>query len=530
MNPHLSLAEIKLEKLQIIREMRAEVARLDLQKARSQPGWESPGTLAQMLDPTIVQTPALELIDRELVQLADDPTRDRLMVFMSPQEGKSERVSHRLPEWLLKFNPDLRIAIVSYADEMARRWGADIKSDIETFNGDDGTVDLGIRLKEDSRAAGRWHVRGYKGGVYCCGIAGSLTGKPVDWVIVDDPIKDMEQANSIKYRDRWRRFWRAVIVPRLGPGSKIVIIQTRWHQDDASGWLLTEQPDRWRVVSIPARAGKQVITQNPDGTETSVWEHSGPDPLGREPGEAMISARGDRDWDGIRRDVGEYVWNALYMQRPTPAEGGMFKRHWWQIYESPKWVERPDGTRWIPGADEVIQSWDCAFKDLDDSDFVCGQVWARFGIQAYLVDQVHDRMDFVTTLQSVREVTARWPQAVSKYIEDKANGTAVINMLSATIPGIIAIEPDGTKIARARAVTPFVESGQAYLPAPELAPWVGDFIDEHALFPNSTNDDRVDAMSQAFNRMLLNPILSGNTILQPEDLDDDLSDGTISRY
>jgi hypothetical protein len=125
--------------------------------------WATPGDLAKVLDPTTIQTPALDVIDRELVALADGDI-DRLMVFMSPQEGKSVRVSHRFVEWLLVENPDLRVAIVSYADEMARRWGSDIKLDCQTFNGDDDTVDLGLRLPRrrpvaDRRPQGRRLLR-----------------------------------------------------------------------------------------------------------------------------------------------------------------------------------------------------------------------------------------------------------------------------------------------------------------------------------------------------------------------------------
>lgn len=496
-----SLADVKIAKLDRLRALREELHRLDMEDARSEPGWESPGSLAQMLDPTIVQTPALELIDKELVNLATNPDVDRLMIFMPPQEGKSERISHRLPEWLLKFNPNLRIGIISYADEMARRWGADIKLDAETFDGSEDGVNLGITLREDSKAAGRWQIKGHKGGVYCTGVGGSLTGKPVDWLIIDDPIKDLEAAQSSKYRERAKRFWRGVAIPRLGPGSKCVIVQTRWDEDDLSGWLQADQPGRWRVVSIPA------IAESED------------DPLGRVVGQPMISARGDRDWDAIRKDVGEYVWAALYQQRPSPAAGGIFKKTWWKEYDTPRWVELPSGMCVVPGADELVCSWDMSFKDEADSDYVCGQVWARFGLQVYLLDQVHDRMDFVTTRQAVRQLAAKWPEATAKFIEDKANGTAVINSLSLTVSGLIPIEPDGNKISRARAVSPFVEAGQVYLPAPELCPWVGGFIDEHSLFPNGVNDDRVDAMSQALNRLLLNPILS-NEIMGSEDFDD----------
>jgi predicted phage terminase large subunit-like protein len=453
--------------------------------------WATPGELHQAILPTVVQTPALDLIDRELVALVDGTSGvDRLAIFMPPQEGKSERVSHAFVLWLLQQNQDLRVAIVSYADEMARRHGAAIKTDAQTFNGADGELDLGIRLREDSRAAGRWQIHGHPGGVYCVGIAGSLTGKPVDVLVIDDPLKDLEQAQSETYRQRAMNFWRAVAIPRLAPGAKVVLIQTRWHQADMGGQLLAEEPDKWRVVSIPA-----IADHDPAKGEV--------DALGREPGEAMVSARGERDWDGIARSVGSQVWNALYQQRPSPAEGGVLKRGWWRTYEQPPWVERDDGTRYVPGDGRIVMSWDMAFKDTQASDYVVGQVWLKRQADAYLLDQVRARLDFTATQAKVRELAARWPQASAKYVEDKANGTAILNSLARILPGLIPVNPEGSKEARAAAVSPFIEAGNVHLPSPEIAAWVGDFIEECAAFPNAAHDDQVDAMSQALDRLYL---------------------------
>lgn len=458
--------------------------------------WDTPGELHRTLNPNVKQTPALDLIDRELVALVDSESGvDRLAIFMPPQEGKSERVSHAFVLWLLQQFPDLRVAIVSYADEMARRHGAAIKTDAQSFDGTDGTLDLGIQLSEDSRAAGRWQIQGHTGGVYCVGIAGSLTGKPVDVLVIDDPLKDLEQAQSERYRERAMNFWRAVAIPRLAPGAKVVLIQTRWHQADMGGQLLTEEPDKWRVVSIPA-----IADHDPAKGET--------DALGREPGQAMVSARGERDWDAIKRSVGSQVWNALYQQRPSPAEGGILKRGWWRTYEQPMWTVRGDGSYWVPGAGRVVMSWDMAFKDKKDSDYVVGQVWLHRGADAFLLDQVRDRLDFTASKTAVRQLAARWPQASAKYIEDKANGTAIINSLGQTVPGLIPVNPDGSKEARASAVSPFIEAGNVHLPAPEFAAWVGEFIEECAAFPNGANDDQVDACTQALDRLYLH----GSTI------------------
>jgi len=147
---------------------------------------------------------------------------------------------------------------------------------------------------------------------------------------------------------------------------------------------------------------------------------------------------------------------------------------------------------------EWVQSWDCAFKSTATSDFVVGQVWARDGANRYLVDQVRRRMTFTETLQAVREMSEAYPQANRKLIEDKANGSAVIDTLRREIAGMIPIQPHGGKEARAQAVSAAVESGNVYLP--RRARWVMDFIEECAAFPNAAHDDQVDAMTQALIR------------------------------
>ena len=149
--------------------------------------------------------------------------------------------------------------------------------------------------------------------------------------------------------------------------------------------------------------------------------------------------------------------------------------------------------------DEIIQSWDCAFKDLTTSDYVVGQVWGRIGADKYLLDQTRGKLGITATMQAIVNMTAKWPKARRKLVEDKANGTAVIELLTKKIPGLVAIEPEGGKIVRAQAVTPDIESGNVYLPNKELAPWIDDFIEEAAVFPNGKNDDQIDAATQVLN-------------------------------
>jgi hypothetical protein len=236
--------------------------------------WPSPLDMACDLDRTIIRTPALGLINRKLVELADQPGQGRLATFLSPQEGKSTLCSFWNPLWLLVDNPDRRVLIISYGDDIARRWGADIKRALETFNGDEGAIDLGLRLRADSKAAGRWNIEGHRGGVVCAGIGGQITGRPGDVIVVDDPLKNLEEAQSAKYRDRGLRTWQGTLVPRMAPHTKVFWIQTLWHESEPIQQILANEGDDWEVIRIPA------ICDSPD------------DPLGRQIGEPMVSARG----------------------------------------------------------------------------------------------------------------------------------------------------------------------------------------------------------------------------------------------
>ncbi len=362
-------------------------------------------------------------------------------------------------------------------------------------------------------------------------------------LIVDDPHKGRKEADSALQRETVWDWWTETARTRFGANTPVVVIQTRWHEDDLAGRLIDRDKGAWTVINIPAEAD-----HDPAKGET--------DPLGREPGEYLESTRGRHitrpigkctlhplgiqkadgrwveccDWDDVKHDVGTRGWQALYQGQPAPSTGAIFKRKHLldHVYDSPQWTIRDDGSMWAIGFDEVIQSWDMAFKDTDGADYVCGQVWGRRGLDAFLLDQVHDRLDFVATCHAVRQLSARWPQAILKLVEDKANGPAVINQLKRTVPGLVPVDPDGSKVARASAVSPFVEAGQVHLPAPELAPWVGPLIVELTQFPLAPKDDRTDALSQGVNRLLLNPLLVDDQVV--EDDEDGPAEGSISPW
>ncbi len=472
--------------------------------------WATPGQLARQLTPRTVDTPALDLIDQALVELLDTPD-GRLIITMPPQEGKSTRAAKDFPIWALTQNPDLRIVTASYSQSLANRNGRAIRNTISTH------PELGLRIAPDNGSVSEWQLAGHDGGVLSVGIGAGVTGRPADMLVIDDPIKDRKEADSEVFRDSRWDWWTDAASTRLAPGAPVVVILTRWHEDDLAGRLLAA-PDGhlWRVLNIPAEAD-----HDPAAGET--------DALGREPGEFMVSARRrtTRQWEATKVRVGSRTWASLYQGRPSAAAGDILKREWWQYYTQPLHLVREDGTCVVNGFDDLLISWDLTFKDTKASDYVVGQVWMRRGADAYLLDQVRDRMDFPRTLAEVGRLARRWPQAALKIIEDKANGPAVIASLRRKVPGIVPEEPQGSKVARASAVAPLIEAGNVWLPNVSFAPWVDQFVEECAAFPNATHDDVVDALSQGLNRLVLQPLLDDNQEFDEGDLDDELADFTI---
>jgi predicted phage terminase large subunit-like protein len=451
--------------------------------------WETPGVLAGRLDQSIVQTPALDLIDDALVELFDTPGQQRLAVFMAPQEGKSERVSHYFPLWALCDNPDLRIAIVSHSAELALGFGRSIKNDVESNDGTDGTLDLGLRLRKDSKAAGRWNIEGYRGSVYATSVAGNLTGKPADLILLDDPIADLERAMSIKYRERAHRFWLGVAVPRMGPNTKVCLIQTRWHEDDLAGRLLATEGDkvkggRWKVISIPAQC-----------------EDEGSDPLGRKRGEYMVSTRGrtTQDWDDRKKDMGAYVWSALCQQRPAPAEGGMFKRIWWRFWSPAPALfgERIDcaGRIW-----PVKECWRFATIDLaastkTSSDWTVVSAWMLTGDgDLVLLDRNRARVGEADHFTLVRPLVERWALD-TVFVEASQHSTTLVTEAAHSGIPVSPLTADTDKLTRAIPASARASNGRVWLPAG--APWLAEWIGEHASFPNGTHDDQVDTLAYA---------------------------------
>lgn len=405
----------------------------------------------------------------------------RLMVFMPPRHGKSELVSRKFPAYLLGRNPDTSIISCSYSADLASRMNRDVQRliDSEKYSllfPESHLFGKNIRSTAKGsflRNSDIFEIVNHRGTYRSSGVGGGITGMGGEYIIIDDPVKNREDADSATIREKIYDWYTSTLYTRLEKDGCILLTLTRWHEDDLAGKLLKaaqEGADQWTILELPA-----------------VCEYP-PEPYDeRQEGEALWKWKYDEQaLAKMKATVGSRDWAALYQQHPTPGEGGTFKREWWNYYKV-----LPDGLY------DFVQSWDCTFKDAQSSDYVVGQVWARKGSSRYLLDQVRGRMSFTETLRAIRSLSAKWPQAVRKLIEDKANGTAVIDVLRKEIPGLIPVEPEGGKIVRANAVTAVAEAGNIYLPNPSIAPWVHDFVEEHAVFPNGANDDQVDAQTQA---------------------------------
>lgn len=456
------------------------------------PRWATPGELAKLLNPKTVQTEALDLIDKALVEAFNTPDA-RLIISMPPQEGKSTRVGVFFPLWVLTQRPSTRIVMTSFSDRLAKRNSRDVRN-LVTSDGDR----LGLALSHDVANQNEWQLAKDRGGMFAVSVGGALTGTPADLLIIDDPHKGAKEADSETQREDVWEWWSSTASTRLAPGAPVVMILTRWHEDDLAGKFLgAEDGGLWTYINIPAQAD-----HDPAKGET--------DPLGREPGQWLNSARRNKKgeprsaaaWEAVKKRVTARTWNALYQGRPSATEGSTFKRAWWHRYDAPMWTVEPDGTHRVPeGSGTVILSWDMTFKETKGSDYVVGQVWLHRGADAFLLDQVRKRMGFSETVKAFQAQAAKWPQATVKLVEDKANGTAVIDTLKNKISGIIPVTPHESKTARAEAVTPFIEAHNVHLPS--FLPFTEDLIEEAASFPTGAHDDQVDATTQALNRIFI---------------------------
>lgn len=465
------------------------------------PRWATPGDLARHLDPRTVQTGALDIIDAALVEAFNTPDA-RLIISMPPQEGKSQRASRRFPLWALTQNPDLRIAIASYESDVARRWGRAIRDDI-TVHGDD----LGVHVRGDLSAQNEWQLADHEGGVFTAGVGGAMTGRPVDLMIIDDPVKGREQADSPTFRERAWDWWQETAATRLAPGAPVVLVLTRWHEDDLAGRLLAaEDGHLWKVVSIPAQC-----------------EDEATDPLRRKLGEFMRSARGRTiaQWEAIKLRATMRTWAALYQQRPAPVEGAVWKSSWIETNRG------KTGDMYGKLAKAVV-SVDPAAKSKSTSDMTAIIVTAidTEGI-AWVLD---DRTLKGTPIEwgtAVWSAVLDW-NADEVIIEDNQGGEMVLEVLRSAWrhmhrqrpptrlpPRVRSVTASQSKRTRAESIAAFYEIGGVRHASDGTTRL--DALETQQLTWTGSGDspDRIDALVHGLTALLLPQHSEGSVVPKP---------------
>ena len=436
------------------------------------------------MTPRYETPPHIELLASKLEAVERGEIK-RLAVFMPPRHGKSNLASELFPAWYLGKRPIHQVMFTTYAQDLADGFGRKVRNavaDPRHARSFPKSV-----LADDSQSAKRFNTTA--GGVYyAVGVGGPVTGRGADLLLIDDPLKNREEADSKLIRNKLWDWYTSTAYTRLMPGGAVVLVQTRWHEDDLAGRLLNGHED-WDVVNLPATA------------ESS-------DALGRSVGDALWPARYDEAaLENIRSTIGEREFIALYQQRPAPLEGALFRRDWIQRGKSPR-----AGTR-------IAMGVDLALSTKTSADYTAIVVMARdeFG-KLYVLDAVRERVDFPGALRLIRLMAEKWsPKSIA--IEQVAFQAVVVQELlrQTTLP-IRGVTPDRDKVTRAQPLALRYEQGLVF--HEQLPSW---FEDELLAFPQGAHDDSVDAMVYAYQAVMrMTPHGDGSVIAAFEALDSEM--------
>jgi len=399
---------------------------------------------------------------------------DILIIETPPQHGKSITITESFPSWYLGKYPKHRIIEASYNHDTAEKFGRKNLEKVETF----GAALFGLE-KGSTWSKTEFELSNGWGRMISRGIMSGITGNPANLMIIDDPIKNREEADSATYRDKLWAEWQNSLKSRLAAKAKVIVIMTPWHEDDFAARLL-QMESNTRLIRLPVEAEEN-------------------DLLGRRIGEALAPELGkDKVWleqfkagyVGDPKKGGLRAWQALYQCSPRVEGGNLIRREWWKYYD-PKDIA-------VFGT--TVISVDATFKNQEDNDFVAIQVWGKRNNDFYLRYSLNKHLDFPETVTAIRAIKSLFPETMYILIEDKANGSAIIQTLQREFVGVIGINPKGGKVARVNAVAPAIESGHVFLPYGEL--WTEEFIDQFTAFPAAAHDDMVDSCSQCLGFLL----------------------------
>jgi predicted phage terminase large subunit-like protein len=476
-NNEFSSREVKLQLIKLMHEKRRRLAIKDFYTFFVDYAWP-------------VLQPATEYKDNwhiraiiEHLQALSDGQIRHLVINMPFRMLKSTIVSQAFPAWEWLRRPHLQYLTASYARDVATRDAVDSRKIIESqkYREDFGHVFV---MTSDQNVKTRFE-NDKKGSRVVTSTDSAGTGFGGNRVIIDDPVSAKEADNEIA-RTKSIEWYRGTASTRLNDAQEdsIIVVHQRFHPEDLTGYILRNEGKDFEHLILPMRYDKKIIlTRSSLGFKdprTKDDELLHPDRLNEETVKTMETR------------LGTYHTAAQLQQNPSQREGSIFKRQNWRFYKGKMNAEN---------VEELVLSFDCTFKAKVGSDSVAGHAWGKSGARYFLLDRVCEPMSFNATKLAIRAMYERWPTAMAVLIEDKANGTAVIEDLLDSIPGILPIEPMGGKIPRANACEAQHEAQQIWLPdfTEPGNEWVLEYIETHAGFPNAPYDDDVDAMTQALN-------------------------------
>ena len=402
-------------------------------------------------------------LNRLLLQISDGKI-SRLAVFMPPRHGKSELISKYFPAYYLATHPDNRVMLASYESDFAASWGLKARTILEDHGND---FPGQIRIDKDSSARSRWDIEGHLGGMVTAGVGGPITGKGADLLIIDDPVKSDEQANSRTYREKTWNWYKSTAYTRLESDGAIILIMTRWHESDLAGKILEKSKEDWTILKLPALAEEK-------------------DQLGRKPGDALWPERfSNKRLLETKYEIGSYWFNAMYQQRPQPHGGVLLKKKWLNYYQASE----------IPNLDDmsIYQGWDLAISTKETADYtVCTTIGVSNKNEIYVLDWYRSRIDFPTQVKMVENLASKWhPEMIA--IESNAYQKALPQQLKETsmLP-IKEVNRTNDKVTRIISGFIYFENGKVQLPEKHLE--LKNFINEYMYFPRGEHDDMLDSM------------------------------------
>lgn len=413
----------------------------------------------------------------------------RLMVFMPPRHGKSQIVSKHLPAFLFGRNPDARIISASYSAELSSQFNRELQRIIDTEKYREVFPDVALFGKNVRTSAFGNYIRtsemfeivNRKGFYRSTGVGGGITGLGADFIIVDDPIKNAQEAYSARLRQAIYEWYTSTLYTRLEKNGSVLITLTRWHEDDLAGRILAASaPDEWYILRFPAICELPKHELDPREESEALWN-------GKYPLKSLYD---------IRQTVGATVFSALYQQRPMPASGGIFKRQHFRYFVEEEEYYSLDGDKRYLKVDCILYAIaDLAVSTKQTSDYTVIGVFARTpNNEILLLEVIRSRFEGADHGRLIESVFSKYKIAFMG-VEAVAYQLSLVQMVQKWGYPVKELRPDKDKVARAVPASIRVETGGVYFKA--NAPWLDDFEYELTSFPFGTNDDQVDVLSYA---------------------------------